>query len=74
MPVRPPDLSEVRPPVRPLSQRSTRDARGDDGKALLDFRWFGAAGDEPVEILSVLGRQGERIHVRAAPRRKAESS
>jgi hypothetical protein len=36
--------------------------------------WFGAAGDEPVEILSVLGRQGERIHVRAAPRRKAESS
>jgi quercetin dioxygenase-like cupin family protein len=36
--------------------------------------WFGAAGDEPVEILSLLGRQGERIHVRAAPRRKAESS
>ena len=27
--------------------------------------WFGAAGDEPVEILSLLGRQGERIHVRA---------
>jgi transcriptional regulator with XRE-family HTH domain len=30
--------------------------------------WFGPAGDEPVEILSLLGRQGERIHVRAAPR------
>lgn len=36
--------------------------------------WFGAAGAEPVEILSLLGRQGERIHVRAAPRRKAQSS
>jgi transcriptional regulator with XRE-family HTH domain len=36
--------------------------------------WFGAAGDEPVEILSLLGKQGERIHVRAAPRRKAESA
>lgn len=33
--------------------------------------WFGAAGDQPVEILSLLGKQGERIHVRAAPRRKA---
>jgi hypothetical protein len=32
--------------------------------------WFGAAGDQPVEVLSLLGRQGERIHVRAAPRRK----
>jgi transcriptional regulator with XRE-family HTH domain len=32
--------------------------------------WFGAAGDEPVEILSLLGRHGEHIHVRAAPRRK----
>ena len=29
--------------------------------------WFGPAGDEPVEILSVLGRHGERMHVRAAP-------
>ena len=29
--------------------------------------WFGPAGDQPVEILSLLGRQGERIHVRAAP-------
>lgn len=33
--------------------------------------WFGAAGDQPVEILSLLGRQGERAHVRAAPRRTA---
>jgi transcriptional regulator with XRE-family HTH domain len=31
--------------------------------------WFGAAGDQPVEVLSLLGRQGERIHVRAAPRK-----
>ena len=29
---------------------------------------FGPAGDQPVEILSLPGRQGERIHVRAAPR------
>jgi hypothetical protein len=35
---------------------------------------FGATGDEPVEILSLLGKQGERIHVRDAPRRKAESA
>ncbi len=32
--------------------------------------WFGAAGERPVEILSLLGKQGERIHVRAAPRRR----
>jgi hypothetical protein len=31
--------------------------------------WFGPADDQPVEILSLLGRQGERIYVRAAPRR-----
>jgi transcriptional regulator with XRE-family HTH domain len=31
--------------------------------------WFGAAGDQPVEVLSLLGRQGERIHVLAAPRK-----
>jgi transcriptional regulator with XRE-family HTH domain len=29
--------------------------------------WFGPAGDRPVEILSVLSREGERMHVRAAP-------
>jgi hypothetical protein len=32
--------------------------------------WSGPAGDQPVEILSLLGRQGERIHVRASLRRK----
>lgn len=32
--------------------------------------WFGPAGDRPVEILSVLSRQGEQMHVRAAPRRR----
>ncbi len=31
--------------------------------------WFGPAGNEPVEILSVHGSQGQRMHVRAAPRR-----
>ncbi|GAA4759815.1 MULTISPECIES: XRE family transcriptional regulator [Streptomyces] len=31
--------------------------------------WFGAAGDEPVEFLSLFGPQGERMHVRARPRR-----
>jgi transcriptional regulator with XRE-family HTH domain len=30
--------------------------------------WFGAAGDEPVEILSLLGGHGAHMHVRAAPR------
>src|SRR3954463_3481524 len=30
--------------------------------------WFGPAGDDPVEILSVHGSRGERMHVRAASR------
>lgn len=32
--------------------------------------WFGAAGDYPVELLSLFGKQGERAHLRAkaAPR------
>ena len=30
--------------------------------------WFGPADNHPVELLSLLGKQGERIHVRAAPR------
>jgi len=30
--------------------------------------WFGSVGEHPVEILSILGRQGERMHVRARPR------
>lgn len=29
--------------------------------------WFGSAGDQPVEILSLFGPQGERMHVRARP-------
>ena len=36
--------------------------------------WFGPAGDEPVEILSVHGSHGKRMHVRAAPRRKKPDS
>jgi len=36
--------------------------------------WFGPAGEEPVEILSVHGSQGQRMQVRAAPRRKRKSS
>ncbi|WP_205571789.1 helix-turn-helix domain-containing protein [Arthrobacter celericrescens] len=27
--------------------------------------WFGSAGEQPVELLSVFGGQGERMHVRA---------
>lgn len=30
--------------------------------------WFGAADAEPVELLSLFGRQGERAHLRARPR------
>lgn len=29
--------------------------------------WFGAAGCEPAEFLSLFGRQGERAHLRARP-------
>jgi transcriptional regulator with XRE-family HTH domain len=36
--------------------------------------WFGPAGDEPVEILSVHGSLGQRMHVRAAPRPKREAA
>jgi mannose-6-phosphate isomerase-like protein (cupin superfamily) len=27
--------------------------------------WFGSTGDEPAEVLSLFGSQGERMHVRA---------
>ena len=30
---------------------------------------FGPAGEEPVEFLSLFGPQGERMHVRARPKR-----
>jgi transcriptional regulator with XRE-family HTH domain len=32
--------------------------------------WFGAAGREPVEVLTLFGKQGERVHLRPALRRK----
>ncbi|GLF95872.1 helix-turn-helix domain-containing protein [Streptomyces yaizuensis] len=32
--------------------------------------WFGSTGEGPVEILSLFGRQGERMHVRARPGRR----
>lgn len=28
--------------------------------------WFGSTGEEPAEVLSLFGRQGERMHVRAS--------
>ncbi|RNL64905.1 XRE family transcriptional regulator [Nocardioides marmoriginsengisoli] len=31
--------------------------------------WFGATGAGPVEFLSLIGKQGERAHLRAAPGR-----
>jgi transcriptional regulator with XRE-family HTH domain len=31
--------------------------------------WFGAADERPVEFLSLFGKQGEKAHLRAAPRR-----
>ncbi|MFE7116037.1 helix-turn-helix domain-containing protein [Streptomyces sp. NPDC057654] len=34
--------------------------------------WFGPAGDAPVEVLSLFGRQGERMHVRARPATKRQ--
>jgi len=32
--------------------------------------WFGATSAGPVEFLSLVGKQGQRMHVRAAPKRK----
>ncbi len=32
--------------------------------------WFGAADAEPVEFLSLFGKQGERAHLRARPAKK----
>jgi transcriptional regulator with XRE-family HTH domain len=31
--------------------------------------WFGSANGEPAEFLSIFGSQGERMHVRARPRK-----
>jgi transcriptional regulator with XRE-family HTH domain len=36
--------------------------------------WFGAAGAEPVEFLSLFGRQGERAHLRARSARTSPVS
>ncbi|MFE3453978.1 helix-turn-helix domain-containing protein [Nonomuraea sp. NPDC059194] len=35
--------------------------------------WFGPAGDTPVEVLNLFGRQGERMHVRAKPHARQET-
>ncbi|MFE5034906.1 helix-turn-helix domain-containing protein [Streptomyces sp. NPDC056683] len=32
--------------------------------------WFGSTGEGPVEFLSLFGPQGERMHVRARPRKQ----
>jgi transcriptional regulator with XRE-family HTH domain len=34
--------------------------------------WFGAAVKQPVELLSLFGKQGERAHLRAAPRSRSK--
>lgn len=36
--------------------------------------WFGSNGEVPAEVLSVLGRQGEKMHVRAKPKGKGGHS
>jgi transcriptional regulator with XRE-family HTH domain len=33
--------------------------------------WFGSAGGQQAEILSLFGQQGEGVHVRAAPNRRS---
>ena len=35
--------------------------------------WFGATSSGPVEFLSLVGKQGERAHVRAAPKKPGSS-
>jgi transcriptional regulator with XRE-family HTH domain len=36
--------------------------------------WFGSADDASVEVLSLFGPQGERLHLRARPRRPGEGT
>jgi len=36
--------------------------------------WFGAADAEPVEFLSLFGRQGERAHLRARPATRSQKA
>jgi quercetin dioxygenase-like cupin family protein len=33
--------------------------------------WFGAADSDAVEFLSLFGKHGERVHLRAAPKRRS---
>jgi transcriptional regulator with XRE-family HTH domain len=35
--------------------------------------WFGAADDEAVEFLSLFGKHGERVHLRAGPKARPSS-
>ena len=35
--------------------------------------WFGSADTAPVEVLSLFGPQGQRVHLRARPRRQGEA-
>jgi quercetin dioxygenase-like cupin family protein/DNA-binding XRE family transcriptional regulator len=35
--------------------------------------WFGCADERPVELLSIFGPQGERMHVRARPKGRASN-
>jgi transcriptional regulator with XRE-family HTH domain len=35
--------------------------------------WFGSTGTGPAEVLSIFGRQGERVHLRAPSRRAKEA-
>ena len=34
------------------------------------LHWFGSTGDQAAEVLSLFGRQGERMHVRAKSRKE----
>ncbi|MCM3886066.1 helix-turn-helix domain-containing protein [Frankia sp. R82] len=36
--------------------------------------WFGGADEHPVEILSIFGPQGERVHIRARSRSRSTST
>lgn len=36
--------------------------------------WFGCADGQPVELLSIIGPQGERMHVRARPKGSSPAS
>lgn len=36
--------------------------------------WFGPAGAEPVEVLSLFGKQGERAHLRARPKARSRTT